>query len=363
MEGYGVTGKMIARHLVQHTSAELVLAGRNENKALDAALELNSRWGQDRVKSQYADASDPSSLKAIFATADLVVAASCTSQYTPQIASAAIETGTDYFDIQYSAYKMSVLKSLEPDIVRAGRCFITDGGFHPGLAAVLVHQAAVHFDTLETANVGSVIKIDWRGLNVSEGAILELADELKSFDTSYFSEGLWKKGGMRKMNFGQEFGSSRCTSMMLEKMYPLPVRYPSLSETGFYVGGFNWFVDWLVLPAGIVALWLFPRKALKPVSKFMHWGLLKFSKPPYGTILKIEAAGIKNGRRATFEQSLYHEDGYELTAIPVAAAIRQYLDGSIRRAGLWTQANLVQGERLLKDMQDMGVLILKDSST
>ncbi|WP_334073757.1 MULTISPECIES: saccharopine dehydrogenase family protein [Paenibacillus] len=355
--GYGITGYMIARLLVQRTSAQLILAGRNEAKAKEAAAELNARSGSGRVEGQYADAAQTSTLIKVFARADLVVVASSTSQYTREIAAAALETATDYLDIQYSSHKLDVLKSLESAVLQAGRCFITDGGFHPGLAAVLVHQAADSLDHLETAEVGSVIRIDWPALNPTRATILELVDELKDFNAAYFSDGRWKKGGMRKMDFGHPFGVNRCTAMMLEEMRELPVRYPGLKETGFYVGGFNGFVDWVVIPLGMIAFRLFPRHASQWIGKWMHWGLLRFSKPPYGTVIKLEAKGVKNGRPAAFTGSLDHEDGYQLTAIPVAACLLQYLDGSIRRPGLHFQANLVQVGRLIEDMRLMGVTV------
>jgi len=72
-------------------------------------------------------------------------------------------------------------------------------------------------------------------------------------------------------------------------------------------------------------------------------------------VLKIESAGIKNGKPITEDVSLYHEDGYMFTAIPVVACLLQYLDGSIVKPGLWTQANIVETNRLLKDMERMGV--------
>lgn len=276
-----------AKLLLEYTSVGLVLAGRNETKAEEIASRLNRQFGEDRARGHYSDAADPASLKAVMQPADLAIVASSTSQYTREIAVAALETGTDNLDIQYSSYKMAVLKGLEQDMITAGCCFITDGGFHPGLAAVLVHQAAASFDSLESANVGSVIKINWPSLNLSKATVQELVEELKDFNTSYFNQGRWKKGGMRKMNFGEPFGTSRCSAMMLEEMCSLPSRYPALKEIG----------------------------------------------------------------------SLHHEDGYKLTAIPVAACIRQYLDGSIRQPGLRMQANLVHGGRLLKDIETMGVVI------
>jgi saccharopine dehydrogenase-like NADP-dependent oxidoreductase len=39
-----------------------------------------------------------------------------------------------------------LLQESEAQLVIAGRCFITDGGFHPGLPGVLVRYAAGFFD-------------------------------------------------------------------------------------------------------------------------------------------------------------------------------------------------------------------------
>ena len=53
----------------------------------------------------------------------------------------------------------------------------------------------------------------------------------------------------------------------------------------------------------------------------------------------------------------FHKDAYMFTAIPVTACLLQYIDGSIRKPGLWTQANIVEPNRLIKDMERMGVQI------
>jgi hypothetical protein len=95
----------------------------------------------------------------------------------------------------------------------------------------------------------------------------------------------------------------------------------------------------------------------------MMWGLNAFSKPPFGTLLKVEAQGSTDGQAKSEEVTLYHEDGYVLTAIPVVACLLQYLDGAIRQPGLWTQANLVEPNRLMQDMQRMGIEITETEPT
>ncbi len=62
---------------------------------------------------------------------------------------------------------------MAEEIQQAGCCFITDGGFHPGLPAFLVRYAAQYFDQLVCARVGSVIKEDWKKLDVENSTVYE----------------------------------------------------------------------------------------------------------------------------------------------------------------------------------------------
>ena len=84
-----------------------------------------------------------------------------------------------------------------------------------------------------------------------------------------------------------------------------------------------------------------PRYAIRPMGKLVWRGMQTFPKPPYLVLLKVEAAGEKRGKPAKVEAAVAHPDGYELTAIPVVAALSQYLEGSARRPGLWMMGHLV----------------------
>ena len=359
--GYGNAGRLIAEYLLPECDANITISGRDASKAEMLTRQLNVKY-PGRVTGCRLDAGDSSALGEALNGVHLLVAASSTSQYAETTARACLAAGVDYLDVQYSCAKVKVLQSLQQDITRAGRTFITDAGFHPGLPAALVRYAALKFDRMLKANVGSVIKIDWKPLIISQATVDEMVGEFSEYDSRFFKDGEWKRARMDivvdhiAMDFGAPFGRQTCIPMSLEEMRGIPQSFPTLRETGFFVGSFNPVTDWVVLPLMMVALKISPSLK-QSMGRLMLWSLKQFTKPPYGTRLKLEAEGEKEGQSRSFEMVLSHADGYVFTAIPVVATVLQWLDGSIRQPGLFTQGELVQPERLISDMQRMGIAI------
>ncbi len=359
--GYGNAGLLVARLLLQESEVQLILAGRNSSRASLAADRLNRKYGANRVSTKEADAADAKSLEVALEGVDIVVVASSTIDYTRNVADAAINAGADYLDVQLSSpAKLAALNSLRKRIEENGRCFITDGGFHPGVPAAMVRYAAMEFDELQIANVSSAFQLNWKELDFSESTHSEFVDELNNLNALALKEKKWVKIGMKnlpKFDFGALFGERYCAPMFLEELRSLPNAIPSLNETGFYVAGFNWMTDYVIMPIAFAALKIFPEKAKKPMGRLLFWSLRSFSRPPFGAVLQLEAKGVKDEQTSCMRMRLTQDDAYVLTAVPVAACLLQYFEGEIRCPGLWCQANWVEPKRFFDDIERLGVCI------
>lgn len=364
--GYGNTGRQIAHLLLQETKVNLILGGRDPARAEALAGELRARFPGRCVDAAYVDAARPQTLREALRGAALLVVASGTSQYTENVARAALDAGVDLFDVIYSTEKLRRLGELAPEIEARQRLFITDGGFHPGLPAALVRAVAPSFDALHEARVGSVIKIDWSALQFSPATMEEFAAEFSDFQMLAFTGGRWQKSGWlsmvvpQKMAFSAPFGQQYVVPMHLQEMRALPDLYPELRETGFYVGGFNPITDFLISPLVMGGLKVAPRRGRAPLGRLFAWSLRAFSRPPYGTLLKLAARGLKEGQALAVDLVVAHEDAYYLTAVPAVACLLQYLDGAFAQSGLHFQAHIVHPARFLEDMARMGLTICRE---
>ncbi len=359
--GYGSTGSVLTRLLLEQTSAHVIIGGRHILRAREAAREFNKQVGAERVCAAYAGASDPGSVARAFERVQLLIVASSTGRYAEPTAQAALQTGCDWLDIQYYTPKISALTRLRERIEREGRCFITDAGLHPGLPALMVRYAASQFDVLEAANVYAIVNP--KGGFPKTPSTHEFARELMRFRYSAYRDGEWRccygfgAGDMRQADFGFGFGTRLCAPLTLEEMRALPEMFPTLQETGFYVAGFNWFVDWVTMPL----LWIFgkvaPSLAVKPLASLLCWGTRLWSNPPYGAVIKLEACGSKGDERHRLSLQMFHADPYAFTAVSVTAGILQYLRGSARKPGLWFAGHLFDPREAIEEMRRMGVQV------
>ncbi len=353
--GYGASGRPLARLILQETEAEVIVAGRHIHKAEEFAAALNAAFPGDRAYARFADAGDPKSLAAAFQHARMVVVTATTPMYAEQVARAALQADCDYLDILLQQDVISALETLSPEIRKAERIFIAQGGLHPGLIAPFIRHAAPYFDDYQKAAVGMAMNAR---IETPE-SMHELIRELGDYKPEIFRAGSWRKAtykDMIKLDFGPKFGVKKCYPLPMAEVRPLPEVF-DLKETGVYAAGFNWFVDNVVFPLAMAFQKTRKGMGVNFLGKLMRWGLNTFSSPDQGVVLLLEAEGLKDGRARRVRMTAEHDDAYFLTAAPVAACLIQYLDNTLSYPGLWLMGNYVDHVRLIDDLEKMGVEI------
>ena len=349
--GYGGAGSSISRLLLQETGCDVIIAGRNKAKALDLSETLNIEF-PGRISGVFADASRPETLAKALQGIDLLISAATTINYVDQVAGAALHAGIDYLDIHYPQQNITVLKKLAGKIREEGRCFITQAGFSPGLPSVLIRLAGDHFTRYEKARVGIAMNTRFE----KGGAVNEFIDSLSDFKADIFRDGEWKKAGLSDVvtfDFGGQFGKKQCYPMNLEEMWALP-KMTGLEELGIYAAGMNWFVDYLVIPSAFLLGKVHRGLGREILASLMITGLEKFSPIEEEVVLLLKAKGKSEARSKEVTIRVQHGDAYYITAAPVVACVRQYLDKKIK-SGLNVMGHAVDPESFVKDMQEMGI--------
>ena len=348
--GYGATGRLLTKHLLEQTGFNMVIAGRNLEKAQAFVDSLHT----PRLAAARVDAADAASLRQALQKVEFLLVAAPTTQHAETVICAALEAGVDYLDVQYSDRKLAALGTHEREINQKHLCFVTEAGYHPGLPSAMIHYAALKLDHIESARVACYLNM--KDLPYTE-AVDELMEAFIHYQAQVYKNGSWTQPGSwdtHKFDFGEEIGARSCYSMFFEELRCIPSLYPTLKDTGFYISGSNPLADLIITPIVMLGLRIAPRRGIRPLGKLMWWAMGK-SRPPYRVVLKVEAAGQQNGKPVRMEASLEHEDGYELTAIPVVALLKQY--DQVRQPGLHMMGHLADPDRLFQDMQQMGVRV------
>jgi len=350
--GYGGAGSAISRAVLEYTDADLIVAGRREEEARALAEGLNAKFPGGRAAWAHADASDPATLREPFGRADLVIDAATTVPFVEETARAALEARADYMDIHYPQEVVPVLAAIASEAEAAGVTLVTQAGFLPGLPSVLVRWAGAQFSDYRRARVSVAMRSDFD----PGGAVDEFVGTLADLSAEVFSDGRWKRAGrvdVRKVDFGPPLGKTTTYPTTLAEMRGLPEEL-GVEELSICIAGLNWFVDYVVTPLAFALGRVKRGLGRDLLARMMVFGSKRFKEPGEAVAAVLEAEGVKEGERIAVRLRASHDDVYEFTAMPVAAFLRQYLDGSIKRPGLSFMGRVVEPVRFLKDLEEMG---------
>jgi len=229
-------------------------------KGEKTAAKLNVLAKENRVSFLEVDASNPKSLDRAFNNIDLVVVASSTTKYTKNVAEIALEKKIDSFDILYSANKREILTKMKDKIKEKGLCFITDGGFHPGIPAAMAFFLATQFekDSMKSCIFNGLMKIDYNAtmIKATQNTKDEFIEIMMGEEFHHFEQGKWVQRKVPKMadiDFGPKYGKETVITKNLDELKEIPEKIPSLKDLSISMGGFPWQVNYLGFPLCILA--------------------------------------------------------------------------------------------------------------
>ena len=353
----GYVGRKLAHLLLSRTDATLILAGRSRTKLdeLRSSLPMHDLVDRTQLLELDATALNLASLPEF----DLLVNATANGRHNTSLIKACLEHRADWIDMQTTNELLKPQADLQAEIERAGCCFVIQAGFHPGLPAALVRYAAQQMDVVDSATIGSVIR-DKAGIPFTSG-LAELVESFRDYQGEMYMDGRWQKlkyANYPMFEFAHDFGRLLAYPVEMPELHRLPALLPDLKNTGFFVAGFNWFADYLVTP--LIMLGARIRIARRQIDfalgHLLSWSTKKFSRPPYGTIVQVDAQGQHEGQPVRFQLSLYHEDAYVLTAVPTSAMIKQMLQESFQ-PGIHYMGLCCDPSKLLADIEGMGIPI------
>lgn len=353
--GTGRAGRVAARLLLEQTDARVVIGGRSRENATALAAALDREFPGGRVDAVAVDATDESSLRAALEGARLLFDCGPTALFTWKIPRACIATHVDCLDI-HPGRSLAVLRPLAHEVARAGRCFVTQAGLHPGLPATLIRHATSLLTRCDSVAAGMLFNI---GSVASPDSAVELIEEIGAYRSLVWRDGAWRKPSWshnHRLDFGPGFGPRTCYPMWSDELEGLPERL-GLRSAGFYVAGFNWFADWVVTPLARMLGSIRRGLGARPLARMMVFSVRRFARPPFAIVFCVEAQGESDGvpRSARVVVRSDDDDGYRLTAVPAVACAKQLLDGSVARPGVHLMGHLVDPARLVGDLRRMGI--------
>ena len=351
----GYVGRKLANYLLTDTDANVILSGRNGAKLDELRSSLQVIHFAHRIELLELDAAnlDIASLPEF----DLLVNATAAGPHNAMLIRACIERQADWIDMQMTNELLRPPPELLDRIERAGCCFVIQAGFHPGMLAALVRYAARQMDILESAIVGSVIR-DKTGLPFTSG-VTELVESLRDYKSEIYRDGHWQKlkyADYPTIEFEYDFGKLLTYPVDMPEMRRLPGKLPDLGKTGFFVAGFNWFADYLVTPLIMLSSHILPKQSASLLGRLLSWSTTKFTKPPYGTVVQIDAEGHRDGKSVRLRLALFHDDAYVLTAVTTVAMIKQVLQQTVR-PGINLMGLCCDPVELLADIERTEILV------
>lgn len=142
--GYGLSGFPVSKTLLAHTDYNVILAGRNIEKASKSAGSLNRIFNGNRASGLFIDIEKPETCLTAFKTADLLIICMTNNKFIKEIALNAIESHINCISLNLTDTDKITIQSLSGDFIKNNCSFIIDSNF-----ADIISELAFNISSLK----------------------------------------------------------------------------------------------------------------------------------------------------------------------------------------------------------------------
>ncbi|WP_415717921.1 saccharopine dehydrogenase NADP-binding domain-containing protein [Maridesulfovibrio sp.] len=360
--GYGKVGSVAANHLAKIDGVELLIAGRNEGAALNAAIELEGSYADESGKSFQGigvDVNDPAALDAFCGQCDVVL--NCTGPTAligDVVARTAILNEAHFVDPGGYDYVLDQLKDLRDKAAEKSLKICLAAGIVPGISALLPALAAAEFT------------------------------EVHSMDCYFAGEDSWSYGSAYDMTCGMHELSQLGPCMICkgeEQKLPFPERFihvPTLPEPmgkslaqPFYTKEFQRVckgIDadesrcfWVntgpafFLALGAVRLFKLYRSGsqIERSAKLLCRASAMDGKrrPPKGYMLCTVITGVRDWIKETKTYWLYFPDSYTGTGLASGLMVQKIVEDQSEKSVMGFFPDMVEAAEVLSVLESEGI--------
>lgn len=352
--GHGDIGSCVVEKLIESSSHQTTIAGRNLKRAHSACKTFKDSVGAIQV-----DVDNRATLTAAFESFDLVI--NCAGpfyKYGANAAIAAIETRTHYIDICDDPDPLPKLFALDNAAQKAGVTVLTGMGWNPGISNMAARLGANLLDEIDEIKIAwAVGSGDSNGLAALKHTLHGITGKIPIHkDGKQVMVPAWTE--METVDFPPPLGEASGFLFGHPEPLTLPrtIEAQNISVRGGISPAWNNRTLRFMRSLGLTK----SRERIDTVAGIVHRIQALFS---FGGVkksgLRIDVIGRKDGQERHLVFNMIDRIR-PLTAIPCAVGALMLLEGRISRRGVVAPEMCIEPVEFLNRLADKGVKILRE---
>jgi saccharopine dehydrogenase-like NADP-dependent oxidoreductase len=353
--GSGRIGSSVAADLVQHTDAEIIVAGRN----LSNGEKVSSHLG-NQAKFIAFDLRDLEALNAAIAKSNLVIHCAGPFHYRDaSVLKTCITQGVDYIDVSdHPSFTRKALECKEA-AEAAGITAIVNTGIFPGISNSMVRQDVEQLDEADKIHLSYVVAgSGGAGVTVMRTTFLGLQRPFQAW-----IDGDWQQikpySDRETVEFPAPYGRTGVYWFDMPETFTLPSTFPVktvITKFGTVPDFYNYLTGWVAHGWHPKLLQTkFVIEFLSRVSHFMTDVTDNIS--GIGVAIRSEVTGHKDGKPASSISTLVHNNTSIAAACGTGSLAEIMLSGQLKKPGVWVVEEALTTDLFHQTMQSRNITI------